>query len=65
MTNKEKPDLQYEGKEEHFLDVDRLIDEGLAGGTVHRFHEKTNIEEAHDIAKEEPPHHVNQSGETK
>jgi len=48
-------DLNYEGKDKVALDVDRFINEGLAGGTVHRFHEHTNIEEARDLQEEEPP----------
>ncbi|MBD8067742.1 hypothetical protein [Bacillus sp. PS06] len=53
--NKEKEDLQYEGREKVLLDVDRFIDEGLAGGTVHRYHGATNIEEARDLPYEDPP----------
>lgn len=48
-------DLLYEGKDEVFLDVDRFINEGMAGGTVHRKHDSTNIEEARDFVEEEPP----------
>lgn len=52
---KEREDLQYEGKDKVQLDVDRFINEGLSGGSVHRFHEDTNIEEARDLEEEEPP----------
>ncbi|WP_453990653.1 hypothetical protein [Bacillus nitroreducens] len=52
---KEREDLQYEGKDEVFMDVDRFINEGMAGGTVYRFHDKTNIEEARDFIEEDPP----------
>jgi hypothetical protein len=31
MSNKEKA---YEGKDELYLDIDRMINEGMAGGTV-------------------------------
>ncbi len=50
-----RKDLEYEGKDEAFLDVDRFINEGMAGGTVHRFHNSTNIEEARDLVQEDPP----------
>jgi hypothetical protein len=60
MKNKDKTreDLQYEGKDKVFLDVDRFINEGMAGGTVHRFHNQTNIEEAHEFEEEEPPNEI-------
>ena len=29
-------DLQYEGRDKVYVDVDRMINEGMAGGTVHR-----------------------------
>lgn len=52
---KEREDLQYEGKDEVLMDVDRFINEGMAGGSVYRFHGKTNIEEARDFVEEGPP----------
>lgn len=52
---KERKDLQYEGKDEVFMDVDRFINEGMAGGSVYRIHDQTNIEEARDFEEEEPP----------
>ncbi|MFS0862490.1 hypothetical protein [Fredinandcohnia sp. 179-A 10B2 NHS] len=52
----ERVDLQYEGKDKVFMDVDRFINEGMSGGSVHRFHGSTNIEEARDFEKEDPPH---------
>jgi len=57
MGQQEHPnkDLSYEGKDKVELDVDRFINEGLAGGTVHRFHDQANIEEARDLHEEEPP----------
>ncbi len=51
-----KSDVDYEGKSKAALDVDRYINEGLSGGSVHmRDAEHTNIEEAHDFPKEDPP----------
>ncbi|MGM7719279.1 hypothetical protein [uncultured Metabacillus sp.] len=51
-----KQDLNYEGKDEVYLDIDRMINEGLSGGSVHRKDDGANIEEARDLVKEEPPY---------
>ena len=53
---KAKKDLPYEGKEKAYLDIDRIINEGLAGGTVINRENNTNIEEARELPEEEPPH---------
>ncbi|KKI90770.1 hypothetical protein WQ54_18640 [Bacillus sp. SA1-12] len=53
-----KQDLNYEGKDEVYLDIDRIINEGLSGGSVHRKDSKANIEEARDLVEEEPPYDV-------
>lgn len=45
----------FEGREKAYVDVDRMINEGLSGGSVHARHDTTNIEEAHDLPKEQPP----------
>ena len=50
-----KQDLDYEGKTEAFLDIDRMINEGLSGGSVHMREDTTNIEEARDLEQEERP----------
>lgn len=50
-----KEDTKYEGKDKVFLDEDRMINEGLSGGSVHMREETTNIEEARDLVEEEPP----------
>ncbi|WHZ05949.1 hypothetical protein QNH48_07375 [Neobacillus sp. YX16] len=50
-----KKDLQYEGKDKAYLDIDRIINEGLSGGSVHSRHDTTNIEEARNLTEEEPP----------
>ena len=50
-----KQDLDYEGKNEAFLDIDRMINEGLSGGSVHMREDTTNIEEARDLEQEERP----------
>jgi hypothetical protein len=56
--NKGKKDLQYEGKDKVFLDIDRIINEGLSGGSVHSRHDTTNIEEARNLKEEEPPSQI-------
>lgn len=52
---KETKDLNFEGKDEVYLDIDRIINEGLSGGTVHSREDRTNIEEARDLESETPP----------
>jgi hypothetical protein len=58
--NEGKKDLQFEGKDKVFLDIDRIINEGLSGGSVHSRHDTTNIEEARDLTEEEPPSQLNE-----
>ncbi|QGQ44503.1 hypothetical protein [Metabacillus sediminilitoris] len=58
MTKKDeavKQDLNYEGKDKVYLDIDRMINEGLSGGSVHMRDDTTNIEEARDLVQEDPP----------
>jgi hypothetical protein len=57
--NEGKKDLKFEGKDKVFLDIDRIINEGLSGGSVHSRHDTTNIEEARDLTEEEPPSQIN------
>lgn len=54
----EKKDLSNEGKDRVYLDIDRMINEGMARGTVFHRKDTTNIEEARDLPKEEPPHYM-------
>ena len=49
-------DTNFEGKDKVFLDVDRIINEGLSGGSVHARGKTTNIEEARDLTEETPPY---------
>ncbi|TDL35407.1 hypothetical protein E2R51_06770 [Jeotgalibacillus sp. S-D1] len=49
------PDSCQEGRDKVCMDIDRFINEGMAGGTVHRFHHTPNIEEARDLEQETPP----------
>ncbi|MFP5105486.1 hypothetical protein ACSU6B_01750 [Neobacillus sp. C211] len=46
----------YEGRDKVFMDVDRMINEGMSGGSVHSRHDTTNIEEAHGFIEEQPPY---------
>ena len=50
--------VDYEGRDELYLDIDRMINEGMSGGTVHYRENITNIEEARDLEKEDPPHEI-------
>jgi hypothetical protein len=47
---------QYEGRDKAYMDIDRIINEGMAGGNVHARHETTNIEEARELVEEQPPY---------
>lgn len=48
----------YEGRDAAYMDIDRMINEGMSGGSVHARHDTTNIEEARDLVEEAPPHEV-------
>ncbi|MFD1739089.1 hypothetical protein ACFSCX_21500 [Bacillus salitolerans] len=50
-----KEDLLNEGKEAAYLDVDRMINEGLSGGSVHKRDDSANIEQSIQLPKEAPP----------
>lgn len=52
---KTENDSLYEGRDKAFMDIDRMINEGLSGGSVHNREDAKNIEEAHDFHKELPP----------
>ncbi|KAB7704935.1 hypothetical protein F9802_15335 [Bacillus aerolatus] len=51
------PDTQFEGKDQAYLDIDRMINEGMSGGSVHMRDEAitANIEEATPFMEETPP----------
>ncbi|PYZ98870.1 hypothetical protein CR205_09955 [Alteribacter lacisalsi] len=51
----EKKDLENQGRQEAYLDVDRMTNEGLAGGKDHIAFGKRQIEESQDIHEEEAP----------
>ncbi|WP_225066117.1 hypothetical protein [Pseudalkalibacillus salsuginis] len=46
---------QYEGRDRAHMDVDRMINEGMAGGTVINRHDPEQIDESRPLIKEEPP----------
>ncbi|KGX85291.1 hypothetical protein [Pontibacillus litoralis] len=46
---KGKKDLENEGRNAVELDVDRMINEGLAGGSIPAYYNSTQIEEARDL----------------
>jgi hypothetical protein len=48
-----KQDSLYEGRDNYFVDEDRMINEGLAGGTVITREENKQIEEARELPLEE------------
>ena len=48
-------DLQNEGRDKMYVDVDRMINEGMAGGHVFRVDTTPNIEESRDLYPEDPP----------
>lgn len=51
------PDTQFEGKDQAYLDIDRMINEGLSGGSVHTREDAltANIEETTPFLEEAPP----------
>ena len=63
MDKKKEPtflkDTENENKDSVYLDIDRIINEGMAGGNVYSAGDFQNIEEAHDFDDETPPN-VNQ-----
>ncbi|WP_413374620.1 hypothetical protein [Alkalihalobacillus sp. 1P02AB] len=56
MSDKKKheEEAHTEGREEFFMDIDRMINEGLGGGTVNEHH-SGKIEQARELEKESPP----------
>lgn len=52
------PDTKYEGKDQAYLDVDRMVNEGMSGGSVFMRYDSTNIEEDVDFFPEDPPKEI-------
>ena len=44
-----KKDLEYEGRAEYYLDVDRMMNEGMAGGSVNPKYDHPSVDYTHDI----------------
>jgi len=55
-VNKDTNDTLYEGRDKVSLDVDRMINEGLAGGKVQGTGSHRNIEEARNFHPEDKPY---------
>ncbi|HHY21896.1 MAG TPA: hypothetical protein GX525_08465 [Bacilli bacterium] len=58
MDKKREQEPYHKDRSEYFMDVDRMINEGLAGGTVHNCYDCEQIEEARELEREDPPHRV-------
>jgi hypothetical protein len=50
-----KQGSQYEGRDKSYMDIDRMINEGMAGGTVTGRYDHEQIEECRPLYEEEPP----------
>jgi hypothetical protein len=55
------PDTEYEGKGHTCMDVDRMVNEGLAGGNVIMRKDAANIEQSVDFFPEDPPQNTEDS----
>ena len=54
-NNRIKKDLEHEGRGKYYLDIDRMINEGMAGGTVNHKYDHPSVGYAHDIVSESEP----------
>lgn len=52
------PDSRHEGRDKYFIDVDRMVNEGMSGGYVFSREDRTNIEEASEFFPEDPPQNL-------
>ncbi|RST75151.1 hypothetical protein D4T97_007785 [Siminovitchia acidinfaciens] len=63
MTKKKSPDFlpdsNNEGRDRYFMDVDRMENEGMSGGSVFMRDDSTNIEQSTDFFPEDPPQGTN------
>ncbi|MCR6106796.1 hypothetical protein HXA34_10905 [Salipaludibacillus agaradhaerens] len=64
MDKQEKEMAPYKDRDRYFLDVDRMINEGLGGGTVNNKENSGIIEEARELGKESPPQTNRQDDDT-
>lgn len=54
----ETKDVENEEEQENYtFDVDRMMNEGLAGGVVSDIYDTPSIDEARPLEKEEKPRH--------
>lgn len=49
------PDSHFEGKDKFYMDVDRMVNEGMSGGSVFMRADSVNIEQTTDFFEEAPP----------
>ncbi|GIN58696.1 hypothetical protein [Lederbergia ruris] len=52
------PDTDFEGRHKLYMDVDRMVNEGMSGGSVFMREDSTNIEEAIDFFPEDDPREI-------
>ncbi|UCZ54292.1 hypothetical protein LGQ02_05885 [Bacillus shivajii] len=52
----DKKESNYEGRDEVMMDIDRMTNEGLAGGQDHVTFGKRQIEQAQEFYKEDAPY---------
>ncbi|HEY4553838.1 MAG TPA: hypothetical protein VIG80_11630 [Bacillaceae bacterium] len=52
------PDSTNQGRDEFFMDVDRMVNEGMAGGHVFMRPDSTNIEQTTDFFEEDLPKEI-------
>ncbi|WLD94043.1 hypothetical protein [Alkalihalobacillus sp. AL-G] len=56
---------QYEGRAEAYMDIDRMVNEGMAGGTVSGRYDQRQIEQSLELFEEAPPVELNEDGSPK
>ncbi|UOQ46789.1 hypothetical protein MUN88_11845 [Gracilibacillus caseinilyticus] len=52
---KPKSDKEKDPRQEYELDVDRMINEGMAGGTTYSINGRIQIEQSRKLPKEDEP----------
>ncbi|MDC3413546.1 hypothetical protein NC797_09260 [Aquibacillus sp. 3ASR75-11] len=55
MSKKARHNDSHEQRKEYELDVDRMINEGMAGGTTASIHDQMQIEQSRKLPKENEP----------
>lgn len=51
-----KRDNQKDSRDEYEVDVDRMLNEGLAGGTVRSSYNRSQIEQSRELPKQNEPY---------